>query len=414
MDKQIRKTGIIFSLLIVAAAGPAAAQRKADLSRPVVLGDSLSAGYQNGSLMSTQQVNGYANQIAQQARVNLVLPLVGAPGIPNALTLVSAGPPPQMTPLLGASLGRINPTEQVTNLAVPGAYIADLLTTRPDFNFQDMTDLVLGLPAVFTGQSKSQVEWAEALAPTTIVLWAGNMDVLNAATSGDPALVTPLAQFQAAYRAVADRLAVTGAKLVFANIPDVTTVPYLTSAENTAAMIGAPLAIIGPPLGIGPGDYVTPDAFSLIPAISTGSAQGPLPAEFVLTAAEASEVQAAVRAFNDFIAAMAREKGAALVDINALTRRISVQGYVVGGQRLTTLFLGGMFSLDGVHPTNTGYAIIANEFITALNTHFAAGVPPIAIQQVKVSDPLVLPGVGHPAHVDAATARSLRAMFARK
>ena len=34
-----------------------------DLSRLVVVGDSLSAGYQNGSLLDSQQVNGYASVV---------------------------------------------------------------------------------------------------------------------------------------------------------------------------------------------------------------------------------------------------------------------------------------------------------------------------------------------------------------
>jgi len=48
--------------------------QKADLSRLVVVGDSLSAGFQNGSLLDSQQVHGYANLVAQQAGANLRLP----------------------------------------------------------------------------------------------------------------------------------------------------------------------------------------------------------------------------------------------------------------------------------------------------------------------------------------------------
>ena len=65
------------------------------------------------------------------------------------------------------------------------------------------------------------------------------------------------------------------------------------------------------------------------------------------------------------------------------------RGYVTLGQRLSTEFLGGVFSLDGIHPTYTGHALIANEFIRALNTQFAAGIPPVSVGQVAASDPLV-------------------------
>lgn len=132
--------------------------------------------------------------------------------------------------------------------------------------------------------------------------------------------------------------------------------------------------MIGPILGIGPGDFVTPEAFPLIVAILANPLLGPLSNSVVLRAAQIAQIQAAVGIYNATIAAEARAHGAALVDIRAILSRIQTQGFVVNGQRLNTSFLGGLFSLDGIHPTNTGYAIIANEFIESLNTSFAAGV----------------------------------------
>src|SRR6266545_2943999 len=61
------------------------------------------------------------------------------------------------------------------------------LEMRPDFPIDSMTDLVLGLPGLLGGVLRSQVEWAEALAPTTIIVWIGNNDALNAAIASDTA-----------------------------------------------------------------------------------------------------------------------------------------------------------------------------------------------------------------------------------
>src|SRR6516225_934831 len=152
------------------------AQDKTDLSRLVVIGDSLSAGFQNHSLLDSQQPHGYASLVAAQAGVPLPLPLIAAPGIPNVLQLVSAGPPPVIVPAPGVSTGRDDPFVQTTDLAVPGANVQDALTTRPTFTFNNLTDFVLGLPGAFTGISRSQVEWAEHLAPTAIIVWLGNND----------------------------------------------------------------------------------------------------------------------------------------------------------------------------------------------------------------------------------------------
>jgi lysophospholipase L1-like esterase len=381
-----------------------------------VVGDSLSAGFQNGSLLDSQQPHGYASLVAEQAGVNLPLPLIAAPGIPNVLVLLNPGPPPVIAREPGASAGRDNPLVQAMNLAVPGQSVQDALSLRPDFPIDSLTDLVLGLPGLLGGVSRSQVEWAEALAPTCIVLWIGSNDELNAIFAADPAFMTPVAAFQAAYAQVIDRLAATGATLVVANIPDATVIPFLTSAEDVAAGIGAPLAAIGPVLGIGPGGFVTPDAFPLIQAILTGLSPGPLPGNVVLDADEVAAVRATTDAYNAFIAAKAREKGAPLVDIHALFNRVKERGLIVGGQRLTTAFLGGVISLDGIHPTNTGYAVIANKFIGALNRAFDADIEPVSVVQIMRDDPLVLPA-GHPAsereHVDSDTVRSLRDIMTR-
>ena len=76
--------------------------------------------------------------------------------------------------------------------------------------------------------------------------------------------------------------------------------------------------------------------------------------------------------------------------------------------------MGGLFSLDGIHPTNTGYAIIANEFIKAMNRSLAAGIPPVSVEQVSKTDPLIFPD-GHPGkrtgHVSEQMANALRAVM---
>jgi GDSL-like lipase/acylhydrolase family protein len=401
---------LLVSLLLALPAW--AGRERADLSRLVVVGDSLSAGFQNGSLLETQQPHGYASLVAQQARVDLALPLIAAPGIPNVLRLVSAGPPPVIVRAPGTSPGRTNPGVQPFNLAVPGHDVQDALATRPDLPIDSITDLVLGLPGLLGGVSKSQVEWAEALHPTTILLWIGNNDALGAATAADASLLTPVPAFEAAYGEVIDRLAATGAKLVVANIPDVTVVPFLTSAEDVAAQLGIPISVLPSVLGIGAGDFVTPDAFPLI-----ATHQVPLPANVVLDAGEVAEIRAAIAAYNAFIAQKAKQHGAALVDIHATLERIQKRGIVIGGQRLTTAFLGGLFSLDGIHPTNTGYAVIANRFIHALNRGFDAGIPRVPLVQVKNQDPLVLPGAARPPrghdYIGPETARSMRALTSR-
>src|SRR5437762_6524213 len=251
------------ALILVATAMLSAGARQADLSRPVFLGDSLMAGFQNGSLKGSQQVHGIAALIAQQAGVDLPLPLIADPGIPNALILLDPGPPPVIGQEPGVSTGRIDPLLQTWNLAVPGHTVEDALTLRPSLPIDSREDLILGLPGLLFGVARSQLEWTEALDPSLIVVWLGPNDALGAALEADANMVTPITEFEAAYTDLMERLEAIGVPVVVANIPDVTVIPYLTSAEKLAALIGAPLSLIGPALGVAAGDYVTPGAFAL-------------------------------------------------------------------------------------------------------------------------------------------------------
>jgi lysophospholipase L1-like esterase len=406
------------SLLVLAALTGLAATglgQQADLSRLVFVGDSLTAGFQNSSLHEAYQPNGYANLIAEQAGVSLPLPLILAPGIPNTLVLIDPGPPPVIGEAGGVSGGRVDLFQQAMNQAVPGHNASDAVLTRPDFPIDDLTDLVLGLPGLLQEISRSQVEWAEALDPTTIVVWLGSNDTLGAALDADASLVTPVAEFAAAYHEVIARMSATGALLVVANVPDVATIPYLTSTEELAQVLGLPLDLIAAVLGIVPGDFIIPDAFPIIGEIFSGQSAGPLPPEVVLDAGEVVTIRTATAAFNSIIAQEASASNAVFVDIHSLLAQWDTMGPVVHGQRLTTSFLGGIFSLDGVHPTNTGYALVANEFINAMNSQAGAGIPPVNVVHVMLDDPLVLPGVGHPAASPTALAgpasATLRGIF---
>lgn len=322
-------------------------------------------------------------------------PLIGAPGIPNRL-IITDDDPLVIEPEDGMSPGRVD-FDQAANLAVPGHTVEDSLTARPDFPIDDLTDLVLGLPGLLLGISRSQVEWAEASpftagTPTTILVWLGPNDTLVAATEADASLLTPGDAFKDAYEEMMDRLAATGAEIVVANVPDATVIPFLTPAEDLAAAFGIPTGLPRPILGIGPGDFVTPRAFPVIEAIVNMEASPPLPADVVLDAGEVARIRAATKAFNKFIAKKAEEHGAALFDVHGFLNRIDAEGTVVDDTAPTTDFLGGLFSLDGVRPTNIGYALLANEFIEVMNAHFGAAIPPLdddELAAILASDPLV-------------------------
>jgi hypothetical protein len=77
MNAPARKAlsqGLASALLTFELAGwlPAQNGKAIDFSKLVVVGDSLAAGVENGSLEDSQQVHGFANVIAQQVGTSLV------------------------------------------------------------------------------------------------------------------------------------------------------------------------------------------------------------------------------------------------------------------------------------------------------------------------------------------------------
>jgi len=417
---------------------PIQAAQKANVgnfSNTVFLGDSLTAGFQSGSLLDTLQVNGWAPLVAKQGKFNIVQPLIAYPGAPNVLQLVSVNPlvittvcPPSGTPnVCATTTGRDNFATQVTDLAVPGALLNDVMNTVPLVNpaagQQQLNQLVLGFPGLGYGQALSQLGQAIQAQPTTIFLWIGNNDALIADETGMPSSMTPVATFTTQYQALMTQLqTMTPAHLVIGNIPDVTQVPYLTPAALVLGEVsqetGLPTSVLSGILGIVPGDYVNPTGTAEIPLILAGTQKGPITDSGVLSAAEVVTVQAQVTAFNQVIAQAAQGAGATLVDINALFKQVTESGLTINGYTGTTAFLGGFFALDGIHPTNTGYAVVANAFIDTMNSSIKTTIPDVSLSAVAAADPLWPPNLagharGHALMMPSSAGKSVDPLFKR-
>ena len=99
----------------------------------------------------------------------------------------------------------------------------------------------------------------------------------------------------------------------------------------------------------------------------------PLEDKWVLIPSEQAEIAAATEAFNQIIAATANQAGLALVDANTLLNQLANGGITSGDFTLTSsLVTGSAFSLDGIHPTARGYALLANEFMKAIDATYGS------------------------------------------
>ncbi len=303
----------------------------------------------------------------------------------------------------GTNIGnRENPLVQTLNLSVPGYTVADALarsidTTNVTGAIDAMALQVLGFPGLVTQSppcgalgfqngilTLSEVACALQLQPTTILVSIGNNDALQSLTLG--ATPTPPAQFGASYGTLLGVLANTGAKIVVSNIPDVTSVPFLVPASAFQASCHFL------PAGVTAADFLVPNLVD-----QTQSSFNICSSYAVRSASLIAQAQSAVAAYNAMITQAAQYFGAIVVDVNGLLRQISQSGYVVGGRHLTTGFLGGVFSLDGIHPTNTGYAILANAVIGRMNSQLGANIPLVSVESVAETDSLVFANVAQAA-----------------
>lgn len=362
----------------------------------VVVGDSLAAGYQNFSLYTTNnggQPFGFANVIAQQAGANLNLPTVTYPGIPPALTLSSTG---QIVRAAGFGL-RVS-YAQTQDLSVPGYLVADALgrTVNLQSILQNVAEAnpidvmaatILGVPSTSSiipcGASNikwpnitvSSVDCAVQQHPNTILLSLGNNDVLQTLMFGTPP--TDPGTFATEYAQVMSKLSATGARILVTNIPDVTSIPFLI-----------PVPAFTETCGIAPANATAADY--VVAKIADPNFSGDVCTDYaVLPASAVAGVQQVVAAYNSIIQGLAAQYGATVFDLNGLFAQIKANGYKVGSQTLTAAPMGGIFSLDGMHPTDTGYAIMANSIIAVMNSKWHTNIPPVSLVQVAKNDPLV-------------------------
>lgn len=320
------------------------------------------------------------------------------------------------------------------NLGVPGIKVADITTNGYGFNnplgFNPFFERLL--PSTQPQALTSYLQYVQgriaALHPTFFTNWLGNNDVLGYATTGGAGdVLTPVADFTTKYNQMMTVLTAGGTKGLVATIPDVTNVPYFTTVPTTAVLAqinAAPIpAVVGATVaaqlglaslpagskltlyittGTGTKREATANDLLLLPAssyINTTSSTSPfpngigllipgasapvagalaaaanaLPSSLVLDATEKDAVVTRTNDLNNVIKTAATANNLALFDSNTFFRSVASSGIATNAVNNTTTYASGnLFSLDGVHPTPRGYAIVANEMLKAINTKYGS------------------------------------------
>ena len=248
----------------------------ADFSSYVAIGNSLTAGYMDGTVYKSGQANSFPNLLAQQFALvgggtftqpsfeEDVNNLGGFAGVPNSTRRIIDASTGTVENIAGTPT--ITTTSQATaynNMGVPGAKSFHLGfpgygTLNPYFarHATSPTATVLG-----DAMSKN---------PTFFTNWIGANDVLSYATNGGaqsdgitPAVdqtgnmnaasygsndITDPGLFNIVYGQIVTTLTAGGAKGVVATVPSVTSIPYFTTvpyAPLTAQSLGKGLAPVG-------------------------------------------------------------------------------------------------------------------------------------------------------------------------
>lgn len=106
-----------------------------------------------------------------------------------------------------------------------------------------------------------------------------------------------------------------------------------------------------------------------------------IPNKYVLDADEIQLVASTIDSYNTVIKTVAEQYDWALVDVNSIFDDVK-NGITVDGVKLNADFVtGGVFSLDGIHLSPRGNAMVTNYFIDAINKKYNS-----AISTVNISD----------------------------
>ncbi len=367
--------------------------------RFVAIGTSISAGVQSDGLVAGTQLTSWPAQLAAFAATTLKQPYIAgtgchAPVIAPLLLAVRLSGESALTPDQSLSCGPLlfGLTAPFDNVALNGALTTDALNTTPAI--AAVTDP--GNAKIYSRVLQSgatQVSTMMARNPTIVSIELGSNEVLGAISGiAVPPVITPLAIWAPIYDKVLDSVKkVTKTAVVAGLIDDIADVQAFRTG-NELYDDRAEFALFNVTVSNdcnGNGNLIFVPLF--VPeAVAAGlaqSAQGagaftmscmdkPLQRDFILTPQDAQNLNAQMAAMNAHIQAAAAAHGFAYFPLGALYDTKNAKGAFSVVKLVTSPApFGAYFSLDGLHPTAAGQAILARAAAQALNSTYGLGIP---------------------------------------
>jgi lysophospholipase L1-like esterase len=350
-DRRKTPWQVTLALIFLIASSASAAPKL------VIIGDSLGEGVQAADAAWQTQIYTYGAWVAKQLSAELVIPYI------------------QSSPLgvVGDTTyrRRLFPSDIGTNVSVSGANVDDALNDKTDAATPSEIDDENAL-VMYPRRDQTQIDFVEQYGPDLVLCWIGANDALGAVTAYDAlnaSQLTDVDTFAEHYTALAQRLANGDRKVVFANIPDVTDIGFLVDRATAERFLGFPV-------NLAEGEYTTVVALLLMAL--AGDAELLSDPDFYLDKTEIQRIRDRISGFNAVIEQNAADLNMPLVDLKQWFEGVIDTPPSFFGLALRPGLLGGVFSLDQVHPSNISHALIANEFIEAINSHWQMAVPPIS------------------------------------
>lgn len=279
---------------------------------------------------------------------------------------------------------------------------------------------------------------AASLHPTLATVWLGANDVLKYMGSGGRFVGGDrnATQAESDLRATISTLEHVGARVVVANLPNIlqtgffqrVTVPnpksncklrtyawctlYLAGMQPFTEQIAKKYGL-DTPNGCVPGSLDSPCGYLTLPGVALiiqyyGANEGTLPdldcvvpaphckpikgngqGTYYITPPFAAKVQSLNNAINQGIDNAAKASNVPLVDVAKIFHGLAsgdpsnpyfkLAASINPGKCCYLGYLYGITSFDGLHPSNTGYALIASEFIATINAAYGTKIPQVDI-----------------------------------
>ncbi|HEY4800657.1 MAG TPA: SGNH/GDSL hydrolase family protein [Bacteroidia bacterium] len=391
----------------------------ADFSRLVAIGGDFLAGYQDGALY----MNGQQYSLPGLLAKNMALAGGGSfaqPLMPDNSGLGLNPKPWESRFETASTLGFKSDCKGVSslfplknNFNAGGIYLQ-----HQSGNFQNMSVPLAKIahynkPALGTSGANpfyarfasnpgvsTMLSDAKSQQPTFFILWAGMEDVYEYVSNG---AYGPLPISSTNFGLYLDSvISVFGIKGAIANIPDFASLPFFTTVpwnglditKNQADSInlsfpgwfnmvqgknGFVIADSHAALGyrkMVEGEYVLISApLDSMKCGGMGSTTGDIPSQYILDTTDVRIVNKIISDYNNVISLKAQKYNLALVDMNSYFKKVQA-GIKWDGVDFNAAFVsGGFFSLDGYHPNQKGYSLLANEFVRAINAKYNSTIP---------------------------------------